>query len=198
MYKRIEPKKLTGKETFKNANKEFTILQFWQFAFSNINSNVLRGALAEFLIENVIKEPKEIKVRNPWGDFDVLTAKGTKIEVKCSAYLQDWDQTNLSSPAFSGLKAKELYWNSAVSEKKETIKYYKADLYILVLQKHKDPDTLNLLNMNQWDFYLLTKEELKDASKNGGSISLVRLNKQKVSPYHFNELKAEIEKREST
>lgn len=197
MYKRIKSKKLTGAEVFKNTDVDFTVLQFWQYAFSNLNSNVLRGALAEFLIENTIKDPKEIKVRNPWGDFDVITEKGTKIEVKCSAFLQDWDQTNLSSPLFSGLKAKELYWNSAVSEKKKTVKAYKADLYILVLQKHKNPNTLDLLDMNQWAFYLLTKNELRAVSRDGNSISLTRLNKQKIDPYPYNDLKIEIDKLES-
>lgn len=175
MYKRIEPKKLTGSEVFTNGNKKFNVLHFWQYAFSNLNSNVLRGALAEFIVENAIKDVSEIEIRNPWGDFDVLTKKGTKIEIKCSAYIQDWDQDKLSLPIFSGLKAKELYWSSAVSEKKVTKKSYKANIYILVLEKHKEPETLDLLDLDQWDFFILTRDEISEITKDGNSVSLSKL-----------------------
>lgn len=193
MYKRVEPKKLTGKEVFKNAIKEFTVLQFWQFAFSNINSNVLRGDLAEFFIENALRDVEHITIKNPWGDFDVLTEKGTKIEAKCSSFLQDWDQKELSKPLFSGLKAKDLYWSSAVANfKADSGKDYKSDIYVFVLQNHKDPETLNLLDMNQWEFFVLSRTELRDVSKNASSISLVKLQEKKVESIHFNELKQAI------
>lgn len=89
MYKKIPVRKLTGFEEFKNTpNKKFSVLEFWQYGFSNLNSNVLRGALAEFLVENALKDNDEIEVRSPWGDYDVLY-KGKKIEVKCCSYIQD-------------------------------------------------------------------------------------------------------------
>ena len=72
------------------------VLDFWRYAFSNLNSNVLRGALAEFLVETAVRNTAEIGVRNPWGDYDIVTPTGRKVEVKCAAYLQDWDQTSLS------------------------------------------------------------------------------------------------------
>ncbi|MBN1162503.1 hypothetical protein JXA34_02025 [Patescibacteria group bacterium] len=198
MYKRVEPKKLTGKETFKNANKEFSVLQFWQFAFSNLNSNVLRGDLAEFFIENALRDVEHITIKNPWGDFDVVTNEGTKIETKCSAFLQDWDQKELSKPLFSGLRAKDLYWNSAVSDfKADSGKDYKSDIYVFVLQNHKNPETLNLLDMNQWEFFVLSRDELKEISKNASSVSLVKLQKENVEPIHFNGLRQAILSKEN-
>lgn len=56
---------------------------------------MIRGVLAEFIVENALKDNDEIEVRSPWGDYDVLY-KGKKIEVKCSSYIQDWEQKNLS------------------------------------------------------------------------------------------------------
>lgn len=68
MYKKLPVRKLTGSEVFKNTGqKSFNVLEFWQYGFSSLNSNVLRGALAEFLVENALKQNSELDVRSPWG-----------------------------------------------------------------------------------------------------------------------------------
>lgn len=192
MLKKKEVKKLTGNEFFKG--EDFSILEFWQYGFSNLNSNVLRGALAEFIVENLLKEKNEIGIRNPWGDFDVLY-KNKKVEVKCSSYLQDWDQNEHSKINFCGLKAKDLYWSSAVSPfSNDNTRNYKADIYVLCLVKHKDPKTLNLLDLDQWSFYILKREQLKDVSNNGNTISLVKLAKNNVTPMRHKEVKNHLDK----
>jgi len=191
MLKKKEVKKLTGNEFFKNNN--FSILEFWQYGFSNLNSNVLRGSLAEFIIENLLKDKSEIEIRNPWNDFDILY-KNRKIEVKCSSYIQDWDQEDFSKIIFSGLKAKDLYWSKAVSEfNRDNKKDYKADIYVLCLVNHKNPETLDLLNLDQWSFFILTKEELKNISNNSSSISITRLEKNNYTPIKHEEVKKYID-----
>jgi len=191
MLKKKEVKKLTGNEFFKNNN--FSILEFWQYGFSNLNSNVLRGFLAEFIIENLLKDKSEIEIRNPWNDFDILY-KNRKIEVKCSSYIQDWDQEDFSKIIFSGLKAKDLYWSKAVSEfNRDNKKDYKADIYVLCLVNHKNPETLDLLNLDQWSFFILTKEELKNISNNSSSISITRLEKNNYTPIKHEEVKKYID-----
>ena len=191
MLKKVEVKKLTGNEFFKG--KDFSILDFWQYGFSNLNSNVLRGSLAEFIVENLLKDKEDIGVRNPWGDYDVLY-KNKKIEVKCSSYLQDWDQDDFSKIVFTGLKAKDLYWSSAVdSFNNDNTKSYKAELYVLCLVKHKDPKTLNLLDLEQWCFYILTKKELQIISNDSSSISITKLEKNSVEPLQYKEIKDYID-----
>lgn len=187
MYKRLPVKKLAGDEQFEHiGNKQFSVLDFWQYGFSNLNSNVLRGALAEFIVENALNGKDWIIVRNPWGDYDVETKDGKKIEVKCSSYIQDWDQEKLSRIVWSGLKAKELYWSEAIKSYTDIKqKDYKADIYILALLKHQDPATLNILDLDQWVFYILTREQLKDVSRNGSSLSLARLQKFKLESVPF-------------
>jgi len=191
MYKRKEVEKLSGKEKFYGV--DFSILEFWQYGFSNLNSNILRGSLAEFIIENLLKNKNEIGIRNPWGDYDVLY-KNKKIEVKCSSYLQDWDQNEYSKINFCRLKAKDLYWSSAVDPfSKDNAKSYKADIYILCLFNHKDPQTLNLLDLEQWSFYVLTKKELKNLFNDSSSISLTRLEKYSVVALKYKEVKNYID-----
>lgn len=194
MYKRIPVSKLTGSEQFKNVGqKKFSVLEFWQYGFSSLNSNVLRGALAEFIVENALKDNLDIEVRSPWGDYDVLY-KGKKIEVKCCSYIQDWDQVKFSTIQWSGLKAKELYYSEAVTKLSNLNKEvdYKSDIYVLALFKHQDHTTLDILNMDQWCFYVLTKERLREISKNRSSVSLSLLNRNGVDPVSFSSLKDEI------
>ncbi len=195
MYKRIPVSKLTGSEQFKNVGqKKFSVLEFWQYGFSSLNSNVLRGALAEFIVENALKDNMEIEVRSPWGDYDVLY-KGKKIEVKCCSYIQDWDQNKLTTIQWSGLKAKELYYSEAVTKLSELNKLadYKSDIYVLALFKHQEHATLDILDMDQWCFYVLSKDELRNISKNRASVSMVLLTKQQISPVCFQDLREKVE-----
>lgn len=195
MFKKIPVKKLTGDEQFKNVGtKQFSVLEFWKYGFSNLNSNVIRGVLAEFIVENALKDNMEIEVRSPWGDYDVLY-KGKKIEVKCCSYIQDWDQTKLSTIKWSGLKAKELYYSDAVKKQSELsqLSDYKSDIYILALFKHQEHATLDILDMDQWCFYVLSKEQIKVVSKDRTSLSLFTLARQQVSPLKFLDLFDEVQ-----
>lgn len=189
MYTRKTITKLTGNENFINTENKFSVLDFWRYGFSNLNSNVLRGALTEFIVESALKDQKDIDIRNPWGDYDV-EYKGKKIEVKSCSYLQDWNQEKLTNIQWSGLKAKSLYWSSAVSKfQSSEEKDYKSDIYVLGLLNHKETDTLDILNLNQWVFYVLSKDELKRISNNKGAVSLVKLEKNNIRPVMFSELK---------
>lgn len=193
MYKRIPVKKLTGNEQFRNAgDSKFSTLEFWRYGFSNLNSNVLRGALAEFIVENALRSNGDIDVRNPWGDSDVIATDGKKIEVKCCSYIQDWDQNEFSRIVWSGLKAKSLYWSSAVSEFPRADADYKSDIYVLALFKHQDHATLDILDMNQWCFWVLTKDKMKEITKNGNSVSLTKLQKLGIEPVPFADLREAI------
>jgi hypothetical protein len=198
MYKRIEVKKLTGDEIFKNiGDKKFSVLEFWRYGFSNLNSNVLRGALAEFLVENALRTSNDIEVRNPWGDSDVISTDGKKIEVKCCSYIQDWDQKDYSRISWSGLKAKHLFYasldRSLVNQSiKERPIDYKSDIYVLSLFKHQEHATLDILDMDQWCFWVLTKDRIKEITKNGNSVSLIKLQKFNIEPISFGELNKTI------
>lgn len=195
IYRRLPTKKLSGSELFTNSDqKKISVLDFWQYGFSNLNSNVLRGVLAEFIVENALKEKAEIEVRSPWGDYDVLY-KGKKIEVKCCAYIQDWDQTKLSSILWSGLKARELYYSDAVAKQSELNQAsdYKSDIYVLALLQHQEHATLDILDMNQWCFYILSKESLATTFKKVATVSLALLKKHSIKGVTFAQIAEEVD-----
>jgi len=198
MYKRIPVIKLTGDEIFKNVgDRKFSVLEFWRYGFSNLNSNVLRGAFAEFIVENTLRKNNEIDVRNPWGDSDVIAPNGKRIEVKCCSYVQDWDQEDYSKISWSGLKAKHLFYASldrsmVSTHLSERPIDYKSDIYVLSLFKHKDHATLDILDMDQWCFWVLTKDKIKEITKNGNSVSLIKLQKFGIEPISFSYLNKAI------
>jgi len=194
MYKRLPSKKLSGSEPFRNTgNKSISVLDFWRYGFSNLSANVTRGVLAEFLIENALKEKMEIEIRDPWGDSDILLKDGTKIEVKCCSYIQDWDQNKLSRIVFAGLIAEKVYYSEAVSKFVKKPPGYKSDIYIFALLKHQDPASLDILDLDQWCFYVLTKERLGAITKNGASVSMKCLEKNNIDPIPFSRLSAAVE-----
>lgn len=195
MYTKPPVIKLTGNEQFKNVGqKKFSVLEFWQYGFSSLNSNVLRGVLAEFIVENALKGNQDIEVRSPWGDYDVLYRE-KKIEVKCSSYIQEWDQLKFTTIQWSGLKAKKLYYSEAVAKLSDLDQSigYKSDIYIFALFKHQEHTTLDILDMNQWCFYVLTKDVLREVSKNSSTLSLAKVIKHGMNPVHFSELGAVID-----
>lgn len=145
-------KRKTGEEHFLSENKptKFSLLNFWQWSGSDLTNNAFRGMLAEFIVACDLGVDNGI--RTEWDAYDLITENGIKIEVKSSAYLQSWHQTKPSRVEFSICPTKG--WDASTniysSERKR-----QADVYVFALLKHLDKSTLNPLNLEQWDFYIL-------------------------------------------
>ena len=118
------------------------------------------------------------------------TDKGLKIEIKSSAYLQSWEQKKLSNIIF-GIQPTS-NWDYSQNKRTEA-KIRQSDIYIFCVLSHKDKNTVNPLNLNQWDFYILETKILNEkvqAQKTITLSSLLRLNPIKVQ---YNKLKEKIE-----
>ncbi|NIM16061.1 MAG: hypothetical protein GTO45_29010 [Candidatus Aminicenantes bacterium] len=129
-------------------------------------------------------------VRREWDDFDFKTQKGLKIEVKSAAYLQSWYQDKLSKIIFD--IAPTTGWcaetNTYSPEKKR-----RADIYIFCLLDHKDKQTVDPLNLNQWRFYLLETSVLNEKLKNQKKLSLPGLLKLSPLECSFPQIKPAVE-----
>ena len=77
---------------------EFTLLGFWQWAFSNLVSNAWRGVLAEYIVACDLGV--STGTRTEWDAYDLKTPEGIKVEVKSAAYLQTWKQAAHSKVCF--------------------------------------------------------------------------------------------------
>lgn len=186
----LVPSPKCGDEPFKANAKSlsFNLNDFWRWNISDLLNNLTRGHLAEFIVAKALDAANG--VRNEWATFDLETPDGTKVEVKSAAYLQSWPQDDYSIIQFSVRKTKELDW--VKGGYRGTPKRH-ADVYVFALLAHKDKNvakgkkTVNPLDLDQWEFYVLPTTVLNDRKRSQDSIALKSLQ-DLTQTVTFNEL----------
>ncbi len=166
MFNIIETKKKTCNEKFVNRS-QLQLIDFWKWAHSDLIGNAERGILAEYIVSSAFNTDNKCRVE--WDAYDILTEDGIKIEVKTSAYLQTWHQDKYSNINFGIRPTKGYDYKTNTYE--EEVKR-KADIYVFCVHKHKDENTINPLDMNQWEFYVLNTKVLNEKKGNQKTISL--------------------------
>ena len=139
------------------------MLDFWRWAFSDLLEDTLKGLYAEWLVGHLLGLPMNRGGRFDYGNFDLRSSGGLRVEVKSSAYWQSWKLRNPDgSPktsheidrwrptekkriVFGGLRAKD-----AVDRTNTTIGY-KSDFYVFAFQSEQDLDRWDALNLDQWE-----------------------------------------------
>ncbi len=163
----------SGDEAFtvNGKNLGFRLKDFWRWSVSDLVSNATRGRLAEFIVATAlnvdIREP-----RDEWRAFDLLTKDRVRVEVKSAAYVQSWNQKKLSAITFSIKPSR--YWNSETNRQSKTPRLH-AHVYVYCLLKHTDKATINPLNLDQWEFYVLSRTDVKSYRRSTHSITLKSL-----------------------
>lgn len=184
----IQIKRRKGDEFFCLDKKklDFDLLEFWQWNSSDLINNATRGKLAEFIVAKALGIESE--TRREWDTYDLLYGN-IKIEVKASAYVQGWEQSRYSNIIFGIQPTRELisetnyYGNEAKRQ---------ADVYIFCLLKHKDQDTLEPLDLSQWEFYILSTKVLNDVIPSQKSITLGGLLKLNPFKVRYNDIKKTV------
>ncbi len=184
----IQTVRKTGKETFTSRGKALpiNILSFWQWSSSELLGNALRGVLAEFIVASALHITKNL--REEWDAYDLITTSGLKIEIKSSAYLQSWEQDRLSKIVF-GIQTTKV-WKKNNKRSKRAAR--QADIYIFCVLSHQCKSTVNPLNLDQWDFYILDTKVLNELLPTQKSITLSSLLKLKPKHVKYNQLNAVI------
>lgn len=184
----IQTTRKTGEETFTSQGKilPMNILSFWQWSSSELLGNALRGVLSEFIVASALHTTKNL--REEWDAYDLITTSGLKIEIKSSAYLQSWEQEKLSKIKF-GIQPTKAWEKSSKRSQRAT---RQADIYIFCVLSHQCKSTVNPLNLDQWDFYILNTKVLNEFRPNQKSITLSSLLKLKPKHVKYNQLNAAI------
>jgi hypothetical protein len=167
----ILPKK--GDEQF-CANKTglgYTLKDFWTWSVSDLVTNITRGRLAEFIVAKALGISTDV-VRYDWDSFDLTTPAGLKIEVKSAAYLQSWPQKKLTTIIFPIRKTRS--WDEQTNIQSKESKR-QADVYVFALLAHTDKPTVDPLNINQWEFYVVPTTVLDKYDRSEVSITLLTL-----------------------
>jgi len=180
----INVKRCVGNEPFHDSGSPlgFGLLSFWQWASSDLVSNATRGILAEYLVAQALGIADG--TREEWAAYDLETSDGTRIEVKSAAYIQSWLQRRLSQISFRVSKtlAWDRYSNRYGSEPKRH-----AGVYVFALLAHKEQQTVNPLDVSQWEFFVLPTVVLDARERSQHSITLPSLRRL-AEPVSFHEL----------
>lgn len=188
-YPKHKSKFLTGNEPIldNTGTKIAEVGDFWSWAYSNLLGNTERGALAEYIVACALHIQHEERIA--WRKYDLLSSEGIAIEVKTSGYLQTWGQDKLSALTF-GIQP-TYGWDESRNQY-DSIKKRQADVYIFCVHNHTNPETVNPLEISQWDFYVLETEVLNRKVGVQKSISLSSLLKLGAKKCGFSELHGEV------
>ena len=166
------------------------LIDYWRWSGSMLADNTTRGILAEFLVAAALGLHK--KPRREWDECDIRTASGTSIEVKSAAYNQTWKQSKPSTIIF-GI-APHRSWNAETGEYREGSKRW-ADIYVFCVFEGKN--SRECLDMNKWDFYVISTKVLDQEvpqQKTIGLKSLERLTPRKCNFRGLRKVILDIEK----
>ncbi|SFK39196.1 hypothetical protein SAMN05216302_100599 [Nitrosomonas aestuarii] len=187
----LEVKRKSGEEPFvsRGRNLPINLLSFWQWSSSDLVGNTLRGLVAEYIVTSAVGNPSGI--RQEWDSYDVITTEGVKVEVKSSAYIQSWMQSKYSSIQF---RIRPTYGWEAATNEYSSDKIRQSDVYVFCLLKHKDQATINPLDLEQWQFYVIATKKLNDSLGPQKSISLSRLKQLNPIEVHYEAISDAIKK----
>lgn len=158
------------------------VLDFWRWAFSDLCDDDIKGWFAEWLVGLLLG--LQLKRRVSWAESDHVTPEGVRIEVKASAYWQSWKVIEEDGTAkliaaipatqnlrisFSGLHRRSPIDASGALASPT----YKSDIYVFAFQNEREPTRWSGLDLSQWEFYALTREQLTFIGTR--SISLTKL-----------------------
>lgn len=139
---------LSGNEQISQTDK--ALIDYWRWAHSDINSNTERGTFAEYLVSQAVNA--QTLTRKEWESYDILSPEGIRIVVKASGYIQSWAPQKTSKIVFSVRPTHA--WDSRTNVYAPECKR-QADIYVFCVLQNTNRETLNPLDTEQWDFYVL-------------------------------------------
>ncbi|UVS80359.1 hypothetical protein [Actinokineospora sp. UTMC 2448] len=168
----VTPK--TGDEPFTRAGRPLDgarLRGFWSWSCSDLIGNAMRGVLAEYIV-GLALGCVDGGTRREWDAADLVTGTGLRVEVKSAAYVQSWKQTRLSTIAFDirPTAGWDFATNTYATERKR-----QADVYVFCVFTPTDKATADPLDVDQWDFYVMSTDRLNMVAGGQKSISLAGL-----------------------
>jgi hypothetical protein len=139
---------LQGSESFVGLDAD--VLDFWRFAMSDLRMNNVRGYLAEFFVARAVGATRN---RTEWDAYDVLTPEGIRVEVKTRGHLQAWPQRKPAIGSFQVTQARG--WDPETGA--STPRGWNADVYVLCAHVAQVHETYDVLDLGQWEFYVLPR-----------------------------------------
>ncbi len=175
----------TGEEPLRHNGQELDVrlVDFWRWAFSDLANNAQRGVLAEYIVARALGVAHG--VRREWESCDLTSSSQLRIEVKSAAYLQSWSQKKLSSISFGIRPTHGIEADNTLSVVRER----QSDIYVFCVLHHKNKATLDPINLDQWDFYVLPTQVLNEKCPTQKTLAFSVLKTMGPRCVKFSELK---------
>ena len=181
--------RFTGNENFILNRKpvEENLSSFWSWAYSELDSNMIRSVLAEYIVASALditEEPGE-SYRQMWRPYD-LGYKGLRIEVKSASSVQTWNSKHKGNYIFSIAPARVP--GEEGDYKEDAPLQRNSDLYVFAIFEPEDEGILPL-NLDAWQFLILPTRVLDEMSLTQKSIAISSLMKLEPRVCNYSELK---------
>ncbi len=163
-----EPFMIDGK------NINMTMSDFWRWAYSDLNNSMVRSILAKFIVASSLKITtiKRKRVCDAGKIYDILSKDGYKINVSMAAYIQTLDENHPDQISFSIDTINST--GRTVTESETDVLQRNSDIYIFCLYKAQ-MENETPLNIDLWDFYVLSTKTLNDNKPTQKTITLPSL-----------------------
>ncbi len=164
-----------------------TVLEFWQWAMSDVRMNTVRGYLAEFMVARATGDPR--KARIEWASIDVLTRDHAKVEVKASGYLQSWTSTSPTTPrwTFKSVNASSC-WDAKKGVYESVEPSDRVDAWVFALQTCREPEGYRPLDVRQWKFWVVPHRRLLKLGQHSIGISALKAEPIGAAAVNYHEL----------
>ena len=189
----------------------FHMIEFWQWAYSDMIRNTQRGVFAEFIVKTAldlggIRVNQDI--RCSFEPFDLLgpniTVKASqlpppelensstvtrpcRIEVKCASYVQAWGRRHDGPPSISFSIAPARVPDETGDYKRDAPCQRNSDLYIFCVYTATKKEQ-NVLDMNLWEFYVVKTSVLDKECSAQKTLNLRKLCTFGIQPVPYSEL----------
>lgn len=169
-----------GSEVFSFAGvpENFTLGDFWRWYATHLMSNITRGHLAEFIVAKALGIQSDPLPE--WESHD-LVFNGKSIEIKASAYIQEWNQAANTNPRFSIRPARKWDNASGYSDKAQR----NSDMYIFCVLAETDKSAVNPLLLDKWEFYPVLTSELDAALGAQKSVGMGTICRMCPEPFTY-------------
>lgn len=151
--KNTDYKAYTYNEQFTfNGQECFSVLDFWQYAYSQLESD---GAnIAEFLVAKALGINKAENV-NYWTAYD-MSYRNKRIEVKASRYIHPWNTKISKVRTFSIEPSNNAYWgNGDDGIGRGEVVSRQSEVYVFCLNDNQNLNDRNALRIDDWKFYVV-------------------------------------------
>jgi hypothetical protein len=155
------------------------LADFREWVTSDLMSNIIRGALAEWIVGRALGVTGP---RVDWHPYDLLLPNGRSVEVKSSSHWQSWPQPKGKTKVSFDIAPKLLL--DPVLNQYAGTPIRPADLYVFALHSAPDRASANPTDVAQWEFYVVPTARLNEVYPTQKTLGLAALRRLTVAVGH--------------